>query len=102
MEQIDSLIKREIAVYLQRHFPDDFIVLTEVHVTKDLSHAKIWVSSPLDPERSAKNCQASAKEIRKYLAGKIVARKVPALYFVPDLTQEHVDKIERLIKKTKE
>jgi len=101
MQQIDALIKREIAVQLQGNFPDDFITVTQVHVTKDLEHAKVWVASPIDPQKAVTKCKSIAPELRRYLASKIVARKVPQIHFALDDTYEKAEKIDRLIEEIK-
>ena len=102
MIQIDALVKKELAIVLRDRFPDLFIAVTEVHVTKDLAHGKVWISSPIDSELALKKCRSEATSLRKYLASHIVARRVPALNFVVDSTQEKAFHIESLIKKIKE
>jgi ribosome-binding factor A len=102
MDSIDALIKKEVAFALHRHFADDFISVTQLHVTKDLSYAKVWISSPIDTPRAVKNSNEIRKEIRMELSKKITARRVPALHFVADFTSENASKIERLINVIKE
>jgi ribosome-binding factor A len=97
MEQIDSLIHRELAFEIRGYFPDDIITITQVHVTKDLSYAKVWITSPISSEKALKKCQKIAPELRKHLAKKIVARKVPSLHFVIDETFERASRINELI-----
>ncbi|MEI6498871.1 MAG: 30S ribosome-binding factor RbfA [bacterium] len=102
MEQIDALIKKEVAIALHSHFPDDFISVTQLHVTKDLSYAKVWISSPIDTIRAVKESNNIRKEIRTELSKKITARRVPSLHFVADFTSEQASKIERLITQIKD
>jgi len=102
MIQIDALVKKELANALREYFPDLFIAVTEVHVSKDLAHAKVWISSPIDSELALKKCRKEAASLRKYLANHIVARRVPAINFVIDTTQEKAFHIESLIRKIKE
>ena len=102
MDKIDALIKRVLAQEIAMIFPELIIAVTQVHVTKDLSHSKIWITSPINPELALKKCQSSATDLRKYLAGHIVARKVPALHFVLDETYENVERIEKLVREIRE
>lgn len=101
MQKFDELITRELAIELQSRFPDKIFSLTQVHVSKDLSFAKVWVSSVFEPEELVSSFKAEAKEIRSVLAKKIVARRVPSLYFVTDMTEEKAQKIENLISEIK-
>jgi len=101
MPQVDELVKQEIAKIILRLFPEEFITVTQVHVTKDLSFAKVWISSFKNVESSVKKCESKAKEIRQVLAGRISLRKVPSLHFVPDQTEEKAENIDRLLDKIK-
>jgi ribosome-binding factor A len=101
MEQFDALIKREVSTILQRIYTDYFITVTQVHVTKDLSYAKIWLSSPIDTDKAVEIAQSARKEIRQELSRKVIARKVPALNFVPDKTPENAARIEELVREIK-
>ena len=97
MQKIDKLIFRELSSELLRLFPDRFFSLTQVHVSKDLSFAKVWVSSRVEPEKLVEEFQSIASDLRKTLAKKVIARRVPSLYFVADLTEEKAEKIDKLI-----
>ncbi len=101
MQQFDELILREVSKELHKLFPDEFFSITQVHVSKDLSFAKLWISSVKDIDKIVKISQENASEIRTVLAKKIKARKVPRLYFVADLTEEKAQHIENLIKEIK-
>lgn len=102
MEKIDELVKNELSREVRELFPDYIISITQVHVTKDLSFAKIWVSALDKTEEAAKLCQKESKEIRKNLAGRVELRKFPELHFVPDFTGEEASKIDKLIEQIKE
>jgi ribosome-binding factor A len=101
MQKFDELIKRELSREIQALFPDSFISITQVHVSKDLSFAKVWLSSTKDIDQLVKEVRFEAANIRKNLSQKIVARRVPSLYFVSDKTEEHAQKIENLLSKIK-
>lgn len=101
MDKIDELVKREIAVILQRLFPDFITTVTQVKISKDLSFGKIWISSSGDDEELVNLCKHEAKAIRQKLAHNLVLRRVPYIQFVLDRTEKEADKIENLIKETK-
>ena len=100
MLQFDELIQKELSDIIHAEIPDVFSV-TQVHVSKDLAHAKVWISAYTDVEKIVKRCQEMAKDLRKELSQRVRARKVPALYFVSDLTEEKAGKIEKLLKDIK-
>jgi ribosome-binding factor A len=102
MQKFDELVKRELSKEMQTLFPDSFISITQVHVSKDLSFAKIWLTTPTkDIDIMVKQVQAKTSDIRRKLSQKIIARKVPNLYFVSDKTEEHAQKIENLLSEIK-
>lgn len=101
MDKINELVKNEISSEVRRLFPDMIISVTQADVSKDLSHAKIWVSALDRTEEAAKECQKEVFQIRKTLAKKADLRKTPEIHFVPDFTSEEASKIDKLIEKTK-
>lgn len=98
MQKFDKLIQQELAKELVQLFPDAIFSLTQVHVSKDLSFAKIWVSAATEPENLVKRFNGSSKTLRKTLAGKVVARRVPSINFVVDDTEDKAEKIEKLFR----
>lgn len=97
MQKFDELVLRELSEELRQRFPDKIFSLTQVHVSKDLSFCKVWVSAIIDVEKLVKAFQAQAADLRKVLSRKVVARRVPGFYFVSDLTEEKAQKIDKLI-----
>lgn len=102
MKQFDVLIQKELSRELGVRFADDFIAITQLHVSKDLSFAKVWISSLRDIDDVVNKCQSEAASLRKLLSQTIVARRVPSLYFVADKTEEKAAKIEQLLAEIKE
>lgn len=97
MQKFDELILREVSEQLRELFPDKIISVTQVHVSKDLSFAKVWLSSYQNISEIVVKAQQNAGSIRKELSKKIIARRVPSLYFVSDLTEEKAEKIDKLL-----
>ena len=101
MQKFDELILREVSTELRNLFPETIFSVTQVHVSKDLSFAKVWISVIGDAEGFIKEAKKHASDIRNKLAKKVVARRVPALYLVADKTVERALKITELIDKAK-
>jgi ribosome-binding factor A len=101
MKKFDELILREVSKELRNLFPDDFTSITQVHVSKDLSFAKVWISAVNDIDTKVEKYKRHAIEIKRVLAKEVVARKVPSLYFVADKTEEKAAHIDRLIDEAK-
>lgn len=99
MEKIDELIKNELALEIRELFPEKFISITQVRVSKDLGYAKVWISTTIELEEVVKLCHEKSSQIRKDLSKKVHLRKMPKLHFVADYTAAEADKIERLIRK---
>lgn len=102
MNQINELIKQEVAREIFSFFPDEIISVTQVSVSRDLAHARIWISSTKNIDEAVKKCNHSSKEMRKELAERIIIRRMPELYFVPDKTEEEADKLEKIFKEIKD
>lgn len=102
MDEINELIRKELALLIQRNFPDFLVSVTQVKVSKDLSYAKVWISSLTDPEKVVRQLQKEAGSFRKTMAGKVILRRVPSLHFVADLTGVEANKIDRLLQDIKD
>lgn len=101
MQKFDELILREVSTELRSLFPEIIFSVTQVHVSKDLSFAKVWISVIGDADKFIKEARKHAAEMRNILAKRVIARRVPALYLVADKTVERAQKITELIEQTK-
>lgn len=99
MQMIDELILQKISKQIQEIFPGEFVSITKVETSKDLSYSKIWVSRLNDSDEFVKMLEERVKEIRHNLSQESSLRIVPFLKFVPDHTSEKANQIEELIKK---
>jgi len=102
VERIASDVIKYLSNILLTETNDDLlksITLTEVRVSKDLSHAKVYFTSILDMEH--KQLEKEMKEASPFLRGKLAkvleVRNIPELQFVYDETIEYATKIERII-----
>lgn len=74
--------------------------VSDVEVTRDLSHAKVWVTA-LMPERSLEVVKALnelAKGFRQQLGKMLRIRQVPELHFHYDESVDRGEKIELLLR----
>ncbi len=74
--------------------------VSDVEVTRDLSHAKVWVTA-LQPEKSAEVVKALnelAKGFRQVLGRTLRIRQVPELHFHYDASVDRGEKIGLLLK----
>lgn len=78
----------------------EMVSVTQVHVSKDLSYAKVYLSVFSTNEERKKTTfneiKKSEKEIRYELAKVIRARIVPVLDFALDDSLDYGDKMEKL------
>ena len=107
-DRVESIINKNISEIIQFDLKDPsvgFVTITDVKMTNDYSYAKIFVSFLGQDNRQKKGLETLNKakgHIRSLLAKKISIRKVPQLIFVLDTTLEKANKIETIIRKTKE
>ena len=76
------------------------VSVSDVEVTRDLAHAKVFVTA-LQSEKSAeavKGLKAHAKEIRFQLAHAMKLRHVPELHFMYDDSVDRGERIDALLR----
>ncbi|MDT8449729.1 MAG: 30S ribosome-binding factor RbfA [Wenzhouxiangellaceae bacterium] len=101
-ERVAGLLRREIADILRSEIESELpslISLTDVEVSRDLAHARVWISV-LEIERAGEVMRIlgqAAGEIRHQLAGRVRLRIVPELKFIHDTSSESGQRIERLL-----
>ena len=101
-DRVAGLLRRELASIVQREMEYELpslISITDVEVTRDLSHAKVYVSA-LEIEHGVeitKMLNDANGKIRHALAGRIRLRLVPTLKFLHDTSSESGQRIEQLL-----
>ena len=80
---------------------DGMITVSEVKITKDLSHCNIYISifNSNDKKECFKTINECSGFIRKKIAEMVDIRVMPELHFHLDETLDYVDKINALLKK---
>ena len=107
-ERVASVLRHELGTVISRDFSGGqlgFSTVTEVRVTPDLKHAKVYVSILGSPELRVKTLarlESEKAQIRTLLAAHLNMRFTPALQFYQDDTMDRVENLEKLIKKIHE
>jgi len=101
-ERVAGLIRRELATLIQMEVDDPdigFISLSDVEVTRDLAHAKVFITV-FDNEKAPATIKAlkkAAKFLRHRLSQEMRIRSVPELHFYHDASVETGQKMDKLI-----
>ena len=106
LKRIESLLQKELAAMIQRGEIKDprvesLTTVTAVEVTKDLAHAKVWISRFGERERLAASVDAlnhASGFIRSALAHRVPLRTFPRLHFVLDDSMERGFRIAQKLK----
>lgn len=104
MERVAELIQRKLALLIQQELKDPrlsaFITIADVVVSRDLSHAKIYVTSfdkKVDVQEAVKVLQKAAGFLRKMLGHGLKLKKIPELHFVYDVSLVEANRLTKLI-----
>lgn len=104
-QRLNSEFQKEIYDILKNKVKNPMISemfsISEVDVTNDLKHAKVYVSVfSTDKEKSQATFEAicdSAKAVRTELSKTMHIRTVPELHFVLDNSAEYGNKIDKIL-----
>ena len=102
--RLRELFKEETSAILQRNMKDPrigFVSVTDVELSPDLRHARIFVSVYGDAEAKARTMEGlrSAEGfVRTELAHRIRLRRSPEVTFRIDESIEHGDRVNRLLR----
>lgn len=103
-ERVAGQLRRDLAKLIQREIKDPevgFVSLSDVEVTRDLSHAKVFITvfEPEKAEESLKALRRASTFLRHRLGQELRLRHVPELHFVHDNSVEQGSRIDELIAK---
>jgi len=101
-ERVAGLLRRELADILRVEIEPELpslISLTDVEVSRDLSHAHVYISVlEIDKAPEVMRMLGDATgQIRHELAGRVRLRIVPTLKFLHDTASESGQRIEQLL-----
>lgn len=78
------------------------VCVSEVRVQPDMKHARVFVSvrtqNSKEQSDAIKALEHAAGFIRHELIERLQLRRLPDLHFTLDLSQEHMERIEQLLK----
>lgn len=105
--KISRLIQKDLGVIFQQEsrnlFQGAMITVTKVHVAKDLSVAKIYLSLFVTADKNAllEKIRMQTREIRHQLGARVhnQLRIVPELLFFLDDSLDYIENIEHLLHK---
>lgn len=101
MDRIESLLVAEISQAILKDLNDPrigLVTITRAQVSKDLSHARIFVSSMDGAEGAVEALQGSAGFLQSLLGKRLRLKRLPKLSFEADDSLSKLDRINRLIK----
>lgn len=105
VSRVAALIKREVSQILMQDVKDDrvgsgMVSITDVEVSGDLQHAKIFVSIYGTEEarkETMEGLRAATGYIRSYLGQRVRLRRTPEVLFLEDRSLERGDKMLALL-----
>jgi len=102
-QRIQELLQEEISKLLQRGLKDPrvgFATITDVELTDNLKHAKVYVSvmgSKEEKRDSLIGLKSATGFIRSWLGKNLSLKYIPVLEFIHDDTADRVEKISRIL-----
>ena len=104
--KVSRLLQKELGVVYQLEgrnmFSGKMITVTEVRITPDLAHARVYLSIFPPPSKQDFNriTDQNAGFVRRELGNRIrhQLRSVPQLQFILDDSLDYIDNIDRLLK----
>ena len=104
MERVNQLLREELSHLTQRELKDPrlatLMTITEVDVSPDLRHARVYVSvmGEAEEQQAAIDAlSAAAGFLRRGLRGRLKLRNIPDLQFHRDRAMEHGSHLLALI-----
>ena len=108
-ERVGEEIAHEINAMLAGELKDPRlegnVCVSEVRVQPDMKHARVFVSVRTENSKeqadAIKALEHACGFIRHELIERLQLRRLPDLHFTLDLSQEHMERIEQLLKQMK-
>lgn len=108
-ERVGEEIAHEINAMLAGELKDPRlegnVCVSEVRVQPDMKHARVFVSVKAENSKeqadAIKALEHASGFIRHELIERLQLRRLPDLHFILDLSQEHMERIEQLLKQMK-
>jgi ribosome-binding factor A len=107
-ERVGEEIAHEINAMLAGELKDPrlegMVVVSEVRVQPDMKHARVFIhmsGTSKEQNDAIKALEHASGYIRSEIIERLQLRRLPELHFTLDLSQEHVERIEQLLKEMK-
>ena len=107
-ERVAEEILHELGIMVAGELKDPriegLVTVTEVRVTPDLKHARVFVSvmgSEVEQKSTIRGLAAAVGYIRYELTERIQLRRAPEIHFTLDHSEEYSRRIEELLRETK-
>ena len=103
-QRVQELLRAEISDIIRSELRDPligFVTVTDVEVSPDLRHARVFISalgSAEAQEASFRALRRAAKFVRGRLAGRLELRYIPELTFRYDATAERAQRLEHVLR----
>ena len=104
-ERVGEEIAHEINAMLAGELKDPrlegSVVVSEVRVQPDMKHARVYVNvkgSNKEQSDAIRALEHAVGYIRSELIERLQLRRLPEMHFTLDTSQEHVERIEQLLK----
>ncbi|HET9880036.1 MAG TPA: 30S ribosome-binding factor RbfA [Candidatus Limnocylindria bacterium] len=107
-DRLDSQIQQELMLLLQREMKDPrlgFATVTRVETSRDLGHARVWVSvygEEAEREATMAALHDATPWLRRQLAQRLSIRVMPQLTMKRDDSIESGDRVLRLLRELEE
>src|SRR5574344_595300 len=104
LKRISSIVMKNLSEIIQFEVKNPrigFCTVNEVIVSKDFSHAKVFVSflGSKFPKQNLEELEKCKGFIRSSLAKKMDTRKIPELHFFIDDTYDKADSLDKALAK---
>lgn len=100
-DRVQQQMQRELAQLIRMEMKDPrvgFVTITDVEVTRDMSHAKVFYTLMTGAEaETQKTLERSSGFLRSELSRRIKLFKTPELHFVYDTSVENGMSLDKLI-----
>jgi ribosome-binding factor A len=103
-EEIAHEINAMLAGELKDPRLEGSVVVSEVRVQSDMKHARVFVhvkGSNKEQNDAIKALEHAAGFIRSELIERLQLRRLPEMHFTLDQSQEHVERIDQLLREMK-
>lgn len=99
IRKINEVVREQASKAVSENLTKDFFVtVTAVETTRDLKKAIIWVSSFSDEKEVLEELNSKKSDIQHAITEKMYSKYTPKIEFKFDHSQEHAEKIDRLLR----